>query len=69
MTASKMFSKIRNRIRSKPLKINLKMSRPAVDEEPGLQPQTGEEGYSWLLPTSMNSNPGGGGGYVKVNVE
>jgi hypothetical protein len=46
VTASKMFSKIRNRIRSKPLKINLKMSRPAVDEEPGLQPQTGEEGYS-----------------------
>jgi hypothetical protein len=41
VTASKMYSKIQNRIHSKPLKINLKTSRPTVDEEPGLQPLTG----------------------------
>jgi hypothetical protein len=41
VTASKMFSKIQNRIHSKPLKINLKTSQPTVDEETGLQPLTG----------------------------
>jgi hypothetical protein len=41
VTASKMFSKIQNRIYSKPLKINLKTSWPTVEEEPGLQPLTG----------------------------
>ena len=38
-----MFSKIRNRIKGKPLKINLKMNKP-VEEEPGLQPYTGRLG-------------------------
>ena len=43
VSASKMFSKIRNRIKSKPLKINLKMNKPAEEDEgPGLQPKTGE---------------------------
>ena len=36
-----MFSKVRNRIKSKPLKINLKMHVKQEDEEPGLQPVTG----------------------------
>ena len=40
VNASKMFSKIRNRIKGKPLKINLKMNKPA-EEEPGLEPYTG----------------------------
>jgi hypothetical protein len=36
-----MFGKIRNRTYSNPLKINLKTSLLAVDEEPGLKPLTG----------------------------
>ena len=57
MTASKMFSKIRNRIRSKPLKINLKTSRPNLDEEPGLQPPTGQSTASQHIVRAMDPDP------------
>ena len=44
VSASKMFSKIRNRIKSKPLKINLKTTKPLEgdDDGPGLDGRTGK---------------------------
>ena len=68
VSTSKMFSKIRNRIKTKPLKIQLKTNKLSTEEDEGigLQPQADNGDMTPLEPLSGEDEHGG---YYEVGDE
>ena len=69
VSTSKMFSKIRNRIKTKPLKIQLKTNKLSTEEDEGigLQPQADNGDMTPLEPLSGEDEQNFGGYYDGYN--